>query len=525
MRRILSIATILFAALAVGRLVTPAAAQSLPTGFSDTIIASSIDQPCALEFTPDGRLLFTTQAQATVRIVAHGALLSTPVITVPEVITSGELGLLGVALDPRFPVKPYLYTHETLTAQRLHITRWTLTGDLAGTGDGQMTADPASAYELITDIPNQAANHNGGTVRFGPDSMLYVSLGEDADPCGAQDVTQLKGKILRLDVRSLPPGPGAALRAQITPADNPYAAVADSNQCLVYAYGLRNPFRFQIDPVRRWLVIGDVGQDTYEELDLLAMPGASAGAAPAASNFGWPWREGNAGYSTCTGSEPALAAPVFVVDRSAQGGAAIISAGAYQSADGALPSWPAQYHGDLFFSEYYSGRMWRLSKQGGSWSTAPAVAGQSDAAYWATNLAHPADFRVGPDNQLWYLSQWNGAFANTGSVHRIAWVGDTLTPPPVTGVAVRLSAKPLPARLPVVLSYTLSATVVTHLRIYDVRGRLVRELLPSRTQTPADYQVSWDGADDGGSAMPSGLYWARLEAGTEHASVKLPLLR
>jgi hypothetical protein len=392
-----------------------------------------------------------------------------------------------------------------------------------------MSADPASAFELITDIPNQAANHNGGTVRFGPDSMLYVSLGEDADPCGAQDVTQLKGKILRLDVLSLPPGPGAAFRAQITPADNPFAAVADSNQRLVYAYGLRNPFRFQIDPVRRWLVIGDVGQDTYEELDLLAMPGAApgttSGAAPAGSNFGWPWREGLASYSSCTGSEPASVAPVFVVDRTALGGAAIISAGAYQSANGALPSWPAQYHGDLFFSEYYSGRMWRLSKQGSAWSTAPAVAGQSDAAYWGTNLAHPADFRVGPDNQLWYLSQWNGAFSNTGSVHRIAWVGDTLTPPPVTGVAVRLSAKPLPAKLPVVLSYTLSATVVTHLRIYDVRGRLVRELLPVRTQTPADYQVSWDGAADDGSASPSGLYWARLEAGSEHASVKLPLLR
>lgn len=520
--------TILLAALAaIAGLTVSASAQVLPTGFADTAIASGIDNPCAMEFTPDGRLLFTMQMTADVRILAHDVLLAAPVITVPNVINTGEQGLLGIALDPQFPTRPYLYTHETLTQQRLHITRWTLTGDLTGSGDGHLTADPASAYELITDIPNDASNHNGGTVRFGPDGMLYVSLGEDADPCGAQDLTLLKGKILRLDVRRLPAGPGTALRAQITPLDNPYAAVADTNQRLVYAYGLRNPFRFQIDPVRRWLVIGDVGQDTYEELDLLAMPGATAGAAPAGSNFGWPWREGAATYSACAGSEPSSIAPVFVLDRSTQGGAAIISAGAYQPGNALLNSWPAEYHGDLFFAEYYSGRMWRLAKQGSAWNTAPAVAGQGDPAYWAQDLAHPSDFRIGPDNQLWYLSQWNGSFTGTGSVHRISWAADTVPgPPPTTDPQVRLSARPLPAHLPVVLSYGHSVAVITSLHVYDTRGRLVRTLLAAAQQAAGNrYEVTWDGTDADGRAMPSGLYWARLEAGSEHASVKLPLLR
>ena len=514
-----------FLALLAASEASPASAQVLPTEFSDSVVVSGIDQPCALEFTPDGRALITTQRDAQILVIFHGSPLAPPVLTVPNVSTSGELGLLGVALDPWFPAKPYLYTHQTLNGQQLTLTRWTLTGDLTGTGSGNMVADPASEFDLITDIPNQNAIHNGGTVRFGPDSMLYVSLGEDSDPCGAQDPTLLKGVILRLDVRTLPAGAGAATRAQLTPSDNPFVTSPDTNKRLVYAYGLRNPFRFQIDPVRRWLVIGDVGQDTYEEMDLLAMPGATNGAAPAGSNFGWPWHEGLATYTVCAGAEPPSVAPIFVLDRSSFAGAAIVSAGAYQPPATGTANWPASYQGDVFFADYYSGGLWRL-KHGATWDIAPAVQGQPDPTHWATNIAHASDFRIAADGSLWYVSQWSGSFAGTGSVHRIGYVASaSVQPPPVSGLAVRLSARPLPAHVPVVLSYKLSAPMVTSLHVYDMRGRHVRTLLPAREQAAAAYDVPWDGASDDGSAMPSGIYWARLEAGTEHTSVKLPLLR
>ena len=109
-------------------------------------------------------------------------------------------------------------------------------------------------------LPDLAAKHNGGTLRFGPDGMLYVGLGDDDSPCRAQDLTKLQGKILRLDVSSLPAGGGPAPRyAMLTPPDNAFVAHADSAARLVWALGLRNPFSFTIDAPTGCLVIGDVG--------------------------------------------------------------------------------------------------------------------------------------------------------------------------------------------------------------------------------------------------------------------------
>ena len=100
---------------------------------------------------------------------------------------------------------------------------------------------------LITDIPDNASNHNGGTLRFGPDGKLYASLGEDADRCSAQDSTRFKGNILRLQVASLPDtGTAQPSKAALAPPDNPFPG-GNANAALVFAYGLRNPFRFQID--------------------------------------------------------------------------------------------------------------------------------------------------------------------------------------------------------------------------------------------------------------------------------------
>jgi len=206
------------------------------------------------------------------------------VLSVPGVaIDGGERGLLGLAVDLEFPQRPYLYLYYDVAApHHIRIARYTLSGDLAGTGSGAVSADAASRYDLIDDIPDQTAEHNGGTLRFGIEGVLYASIGEDGTPCAAQDSTSLRGVILRLSTRTLPPGPGSAFRAQITPLDNLFAAAADSNLRLVAALGLRNPFRFQVDPHFGSLVIGDVGDNAREEIDVLYPPIAvlDAPAAP-----------------------------------------------------------------------------------------------------------------------------------------------------------------------------------------------------------------------------------------------------
>ncbi|MBI5167978.1 MAG: PQQ-dependent sugar dehydrogenase [Candidatus Eisenbacteria bacterium] len=513
-------------ALAASALLAAAAdAQIVPTGFADQSVLSGLDVPVAIEFAPDGRLFVAEQLSGRVRLVVNGALASVdPVFTVPGVITGGEQGLLGVALDPQFPARPYLYTHQTDATQGVRISRWRLEGDLAFTGDGHLTVDVASRFDVIPSAPNAANNHNGGTVRFGPGGDLFVSLGEDATPCAAQDTSTLRGKILRLDVHALPDGPGAATRAQIAPAGNPFRASADSNAWLVYANGLRNPFRFQVDEIAQTLVIGDVGQNVYEELDLIDATGATSGersdgAAYAGANFGWPWFEGAHAYDACAGFAPTLTAPIAEYDRSSLASASIISAGAYRSATADTTIWPSEYHGNLFWSEYYSGILVRLVRQGNAWVVPEAVAGQPSNG-WGTGYRAASDWRVGPDGSLWYCRQYASSFRNSGSVRRILWSGGRpidLQPPPAT-----LRAYPAPAPGSVTLECGVGLREHLVLRIVDVRGRLVRrvELLGRRTVTWA-----WDGKDDAGRSVPSGMYFAKLDADGSEVSARIVLLQ
>jgi glucose/arabinose dehydrogenase len=238
--------------------------------------------------------------------------------------------------------------------------------------------------------------------------MLYVSLGEDGTACWAQATTILSGKILRLDVSMLPDGPGGPPdKVLLAPTDNPFAAHPDTNARLVWAMGLRNPFRFQIDPMTGDLFITDVGRDAWEEVDL---------ADQAGLNFGWPWFEGPDTLGTCdSGPTSGFTEPIYAADHNLM--VAGISAGLYRQNGGVL-QFPLQYEGDYFFADYYTGELYRLNRMGNQWSIAPPVPGQPSAVAWATGLARVADFAIGPDGALWYCLQ-----APANRVHRIAYVG------------------------------------------------------------------------------------------------------
>ncbi len=204
-----------------------------PTQFVEELVAGPFDAPTNSSLLPDGRLFVVEQYTAQVRLIVDGQMSAIdPAGVVPGIRTGGEAGLLGVA-----------------------------------------------------DGPDAAASHNGGALRFGPDGHLYSGIGDDENPCRAQSVNRLNGRILRLDVSQLPPGGGGPPPyAAITPADNPFVAHPDSAARLVWAMGLRNPFSFTIDAATGCLFIGDVGSQSWEEIDV-----ACAGGM----NFGWPHYEGN----------------------------------------------------------------------------------------------------------------------------------------------------------------------------------------------------------------------------------------
>lgn len=399
---------------------TTHAQGTVPTGFADQLVTSGFSSPVGMALLPDGRVFVIEQRNGRVRLIVNGRIAATdPVGTVPNLNTlGGERGLLGVAVDPGWPARPYLYTHSTTTGSpaRVHVSRFTVTGDLAGTGNGSLAFDAASRYELIDDIPDDAINHNGGTLRFGTDGMLYVSLGEDAQPCAAQDTSSLRGVILRLDVTRLPAGGGGPPdHSLITPAGNPFVASGGTHARLIWAYGLRNPFRFHVDPANGALFIGDVGQDTWEEVSVATQGGR---------NFGWPIREGNAAYSGGCAAVGSLTSPIFAFGHDE--GASVMSAGVYRRPVSSRNGFPPAYEGDYFFSDYSTGYLWRLKRGASSWAVAAPVPGQPDSKYWGIGFESVPDYLLGPDGALWYCRQ------SSGEVRRIVNVLPDTTPPAAT---------------------------------------------------------------------------------------------
>ncbi len=533
-RYALTMRFVLAAGLALIASVPPARGQDVPDGFIVETLVPNLATPVAFDFLPDGRVLFAEQFTAQVRLIRTTyALQATPVITVPGVTTSGgERGLLGIAVDPAFPARPYLYVHHTATSAHVRIARYTLTGDLDGTSGADLVADPASRYDLIDDAPDNAPNHNGGTVRFGIESVLYASLGEDANMCAAQTPGTLRGVMLRMRTFNLPPGPGAAFRAQLTDPANPFATSPDSNLRLVAAYGLRNPFRFQVDPLWGTLAIGDVGATLREELDLLSptlvFPGAQGvamDASPLGANFGWPFREGTVdGPGGSCGTPPAgLVEPVYDYDRTQQNGASIISAGFYRPHTGGVFNWPADHDGDLFANDYYSGVLRRIKQTGGVWSLADPIPGQPDPAAWGTGFDKVSDWRLAADGSLWFCRQSVNYIPLTGSLGRIRGPGLVSTPP-----GARLSLKLTRSPAVGVAELRVVADANVRVRIVDLAGRPIRTLwegIAPAAQPGDSFLLTWDGtAEDGDRARP-GMYLAFVESGGRRASVRIPFLR
>lgn len=420
----------------------PVCAQSLPSGFVDEPLATGFAFPAALACLPDGRILVVERLAAAVSVVAgpQRAILG----TIPDVRTSGGEGVLGLAVDPGWPARPFLYVvYNHALSPFLHIARFDVTGDLSNGGSANLAL--GGRHLILTDIPDNDGSHNGGTLRFGPDGMLYASLGDDENACSAQDPTILGGGILRLDVSAVPAGPGGPPpKSLLAPAGNPFPG-PNENARLRWALGLRQPFRMQIDPVSGAVAAGDVGSFLFEEIDV-----ATAGGA----NFGWPFLEGPAASATCPGPAPAgLTPPAAALDRSLQPGpATFVALAAYRNPAGAPYALGGAYEGNIFYLDFYFGFVRRLAWSGSQWAPAPAAPGQPNPTDWATGYGGVADGAVHPDGSICYLRH------NTGELRRIRPGVPSLQVAIVSGAGqVGTSGQPLPA--PIVVRVTDSLAI------------------------------------------------------------------
>ena len=262
-------------------------------------VAVGLESPVFLAPVPDGSgRVFVLELPGRVRLLAPstGAIAATPLLDLTgQLSTDGERGLLGFATAPDFSASGAFYVFVTDPAGTIEVRRYrTLAAD-------RDRADPASG-DVILRVPHPRSNHNGGWLGFGPDNLLYIAIGDgggvgDPDNNG-QDTNTLLGKILRVDPAS-DSFPSDTARDYAIPAGNPFASSGGAPE--VWALGLRNPFRNSFDPATGNLLIGDVGENLVEEIDLMRPTDGGA-------NFGWPILEGTAPFRG--GSTAGLTPPV-----------------------------------------------------------------------------------------------------------------------------------------------------------------------------------------------------------------------
>jgi glucose/arabinose dehydrogenase len=293
--------------------------------------------------------LFVVEQGGRIRIITGTTALATPFLDIhTRVSCCGERGLLGLAFDPKYK-----------TNRRFFVDYTDRNGDTV-IASYRATSNPnraSTTQTIILRIGQPYSNHNGGTLAFGKDGYLYIGMGDGGsagDPGNrAQNKNSLLGKMLRIDINHV-----TSTRKYTNPRTNPFVGRTGNDS--VWAYGLRNPWKFSFDRVTGDLWIGDVGQNRYEEIDRATR--ASGGGR--GRNYGWRVVEGNTCYNPPSGcSKTGKTHPLAVYDHSK--GCAVVGGYVYRGT--AYPAMTGAY----LFGDYCSGRIWALKANGASSSQTP----------------------------------------------------------------------------------------------------------------------------------------------------------
>ncbi len=465
----IAVAMFVFCLLAASLLTlkfSVAEVSALPSDFEDVLVAT-VGAPTALAFTPDGRLLITTQG-GQVRVYQNGALLATPALALPSsrLCSNSERGLLSIAVDPQFATNRYIYLFYTFNKHNTcptgqptspnnpvnRVSRFVLADN--------NTIDSSNETVLIDNIHSPAGNHNAGDLHFGKDGLLYISVGDGGcDYAGnsgcagsndaARDKHVLLGKILRIT------------RDGAIPASNPFQG-AGTGRCNVtgsttagnwcqetFASGLRNPFRFAMDPNASGtrFFINDVGQGRWEEID----------EGIAGADYGWNIREGHCANNsttdctnqpTITVNNQVLTNPIFDYPHSTnctgvEGNS--ITGGAF------VPNgfWSSQYDDSYLFGEYVCGKIFRIKPNGTGGYTATEFTSGLGSSSAVAMIFGPYRINQSQTTQALYYTTYAGG----GQVRRIRYAG-TSNRSPVASAA----ANPTSGSAPLDVSFNASAS-------------------------------------------------------------------
>jgi glucose/arabinose dehydrogenase len=381
--------------------------------FTNEVVVQNLNLVTSMAFLPDGSMLMG-QVNGTIRVVQPGATQpdAVPFNAIPNAVAQGDAGLHGFTLDPNFSTNDFyyvFYAHALGAGYRDRVSRFTAASDWNSTL-------PGSEVVLWEDDVNNTDSHHGASVVFGPDGKLYVSIGDNGQASDSQSLTSYHGKILRIN------------RDGSIPSDNPFVDGPGGNKDEIWAYGLRNPYRFSFDAVTGNLYVGDVGgndaRTAVEEVDLIVR----------GANYGWPLCEGPCGIAGITN-------PIYSYPHSGLN-AAIMGGFVYRGTQ-----FPSEYRGSYFFADYTQHWIKRLTLN----SAGTAVTGVFNFEPLSGALGDPAvgdpiQLQMGPDGALYYLDfsfterpvqpgTGGGGSFNAGTLRRMRFLGTGNQPPVAVGSA------------------------------------------------------------------------------------------
>jgi glucose/arabinose dehydrogenase len=385
--------------------------------------------------------------------------------------SAGEEGLLGLAFHPNYTLNGYFYVNYTAPNPRK-----TVISRFSVSSSNPNKADSLSEYILLT-IDQPYSNHNGGTIMFGLDGYLYIGMGDGGsggDPQNyAQNLQSLLGKFLRIDVNITSPGKNYAI-----PPTNPFYNNPSAGREEIYAFGLRNPWKFSQDPVTGLIYAADVGQNMYEEINIITNGG----------NYGWRVMEGFNCYNPPTGCDTTgKILPIKVYDHS-QGDCSVTGGNVYRGQR------RPELTGAYIYADYCTGRIWMLKYANGN-ITADSLL--IDSPYFITS------FGVDQSNELYIIHQTTPAkimrFSKNTS---IGISGNNNILPEKYSLEQNY---PNPFNSMTNIKFQMLNAGIASIKVFDISGKEVSTILNNRLN-PGTYEIQFNARD-----IASGIYFYTLK--------------
>jgi glucose/arabinose dehydrogenase len=469
-------------------------------------VIQNVNFPIHVCAPPGDDRFFIVGQKGEVRVYKNGTLLPTWFLDLSGEVhqTLGEQGLLGMVFDPDYATNGHFYVNFTsgVGSGKSTVRRYTVSSN-------PDSADENSGLQIL-ELTQPATNHNAGNLVFGPDGYLWIAFGDGGGTGAAsQSPTTWLGKMLRID----PDGddfPADPLRNYSIPPDNPF--VSDPGTLdEIWAFGLRNPWRYTFDSLTGDLYLGDVGQNSFEEIDF--EPDSSTGGV----NYGWYKMEGSACFQPPTNcNDGTLTLPIHEYAHGMTTFHAVV--GGYVYRGSTLPSF---LHGHYFFADEAWHKIWSFRYENGvlseltDWSTVLDV-GPTNA------IRFPASFWQDDDGELYVVEYRTNI---PGEIWKIIPDPASSVPPASLGSGLVLGpARPNPFTGETRFEVVAPAGTVLEVGVYDAAGRLVRRL-HGQAATGAPILLGWDGRNAAGAGAAAGVYFLRARAGEQGSSRRVALTR